>query len=114
MAAMHDDLASLRRAISALQTTKQRRRYPAALRARLTSFVRSHPERSIRSIARALDVAPQTLARIAAAAAPVLVPVRIVDDAPAAGVRVHVRGPRGIVIEGLDLAGVAALIRELA
>lgn len=113
MAVMHDNLATLRPAIIALATSKQRRRYPAALRARLVAFVRAHPERSVGSLARSLDVAPQTLARIVASTSTALVPVRIVeDDAEVADLRVH--GPRGIVVEGLDVEGVAALIKALS
>ena len=115
MLAMHDDIATLRRAILALDATKQRRRYPAALRARLVALVRAHPERSVVSLARALDMAPQTLAWTVAAAssATALVPVRIVED-PVERAEVRVHGPRGIVVEGLDVVGVAALIRALS
>ena len=113
MRAMHDDIASLRRAILALETSKQRRRYPAALRARLVALVRALPERSVVSLARALDMAPQTLAWMVAAASTAIVPVSIVED-PHEGGNVRVHGPRGIVIEGLDVAGVAALVRALS
>ena len=110
---MHDDFATLRRAVLALASTKQRRRYPAALCTRLLSFVRAHPERSVVALARSLDMAPQTLARIVASSSMALVPVRIIEDVPEhADVRVH--GPRGIVVEGLDVAGVAALIKALS
>ena len=112
---MHDDIASLRRAILALDSTKQRRRYPAPLRRRLVSLVRSHPERSVVSLARALDMAPQTLTRIVTSTptSPAFVAVRVVED-PVEPVDVRVRGPGGIVIEGLDIADVAALIRALS
>jgi hypothetical protein len=42
----------------------------------------------------------------------VFVPVRIVGDAERASLRVH--GPRGIVVQGLDIAGVADLVRALS
>lgn len=113
MPAMHNDLSSLRRAILALDATKQRRRYPATLRTRLGALVRAHPERSVVSLARALDMAPQTLARIVASTSTALVPVRVVED-PVERAVVRVRGPRGIVVEGLDVAGVAALVRALS
>jgi transposase-like protein len=114
MAGMHDDVATLRRAILALDATKQRRRYPPSLRARLASFVRAHPQRSTVSLARALDMAPQTLERIVATTVTAsLVPVRVVDD-PVARAEVRVFGPRGIVVEGLDVGGVAALIKALS
>lgn len=108
---MHD-IADLRRAVLALDATKQRRRYPAALRSRLASFVHAHPERSVVSLARALDMAPQTLARFAGATR-TLVPVRVIDD-PSDAADVRVRGPRGIVIEGLSVVGVAELIKALS
>lgn len=113
MPAMHNDLASLRRAILALHATKQRRRYPSKLRARLVALVRAHPERSVVSLARALDMAPQTLTRIVASTSTALVPVRIIEDHLERDA-VRVQGPRGIVVEGLDVAGVAALIRALS
>ena len=40
-------------------------------------------------------------------------PVRIIEDVPEHA-DVRVRGPRGIVVEGLDVAGVAALIKALS
>jgi hypothetical protein len=113
MRGMHHDIADLRRAILALDRTKQRRRYPAALRSRLASFVRAHPERSVVSLARALDMAPQTLLRFVGPMSTTLVPVHIVEDL-AETADVVVRGPRGVVVEGLDIAGVAALFKALS
>jgi transposase-like protein len=109
----HDELTSVRRAIASLANKKHRRRYPAALRARLIALVRAHTERSMPSLARALDMAPQTLERITAGARAPLVPVRVVAE-PRANSALVVRGPRGIVVEGLDVVGVAELIRALS
>src|SRR3982751_6648651 len=114
MRGMHHDIDRLRRAVIALDATKQRRRYPAALQARLAAFVRANPERSVVSLARALDMAPQTLERFVASTTTALVPVRIVDDPIERAFDVRVRGPRGIVVEGLDVDGVAALIKALS
>ena len=47
MPIMPDDIASLRRAILALDATKQRQRYLASLRARLDVLVRAQPERRL-------------------------------------------------------------------
>lgn len=65
------------------------------------------------SLARRMDMAQATLERIVEGT-PAFVPVRVVDDqrSPASPVRVH--GPRGIVVEGLDVAGVAELVRALS
>jgi hypothetical protein len=112
---MHDDITTLRRSILALDKTKQRRRYPASLRKRLASYVLAHPERSALTLARKLDMAPQTLERFVAGASPMLVPVRVVDDvSPSPSSAIVVRGPRGIVVEGLDVTGVAELMKALA
>jgi hypothetical protein len=108
------DIAFARRAISSLAQMKYRRRYPTALRARLVALVRAHPERSVSSLARALDMAPQTLERIVGGAPSSFVPVRVpgmVAQASSRGLVVH--GPRGITIEGFDVADVAELIRTL-
>ena len=110
---MHADLASLRRAVLALDTTKQRRRYPALLRGRLAAFVRAHPEQTVASLARSLDMAPQTLERVVGSTSTALVPVRVVDD-PSERAELRVHGPRGIVVEGLDVGGVASLIKALS
>ncbi len=109
----HNDIPSLRRAIAALGATKYLRRYSPALRTRLVALVRAHREHSIASLARALDMAPQTLERIAGHARAPLVPVRLIDE-PAPSSQLLVRGPHGIVVDGLDVKGVAELIRALS
>ena len=106
-------MTSVRRAIAALADKKHQRRYPPALRARLIALVGAHPERSMASLARALDMAPQTLERIAAVGRARLVPVRVVAE-PRASSALVIRGPRGIVVEGLDVDGVARLIEALS
>ena len=110
-----NDIASTRRAIGALARSKHLRRYPDHLRARLAELVAAHPEHSTASLARELDMAPATLQRMVAAVAP-LVPVRVVGTGPRSAPRSNliVRGPAGLVVEGLDLSAVAELIRALA
>lgn len=78
--------------------------------------MRAHPERGVASMARELDMAPQTLQRIVAAEAVPIVPVRVVKSRRPAPSRAAliVRGPSGLVVEGLDVSGVADLIRALA
>ena len=114
MEAMNDDVPTIRRAIAALSPSKTQRRYPEALSRRIAALARSHPGRDPSSLARRLDMAPQTLARIVASAPPVVVPVRVVGERAAACEGVVVRGPRGVVVEGLDVAGVAELLRALS
>jgi len=72
---------------------------------------------SLAAISRELGVKRHTLVGWTAApevpAAPRFVPVSVVADAPAAS-KVVVHGPGGVRVEGLDLAGVAELLRRLA
>lgn len=109
----HNDIASLRLAIASLAPTKNRRRYSPSLRARIVAVVRAHPERGILSLAAALDMAPQTLERIVDSARSPILPVAVIDDR-STNASTLIRGPRGIVVEGLDVNGVAALIRALS
>jgi hypothetical protein len=109
-----NDIATARRAIASLARLKYRRRYPAALRARLAAVVRAHPERGLASLAHDLDMAPQTLERIASSTRARLVPVRVLAGSAQRGAGVVVHGPRGITVEGLDVLGVAELIRALS
>ena len=106
-------ITSIRRAIALLAPTKRDRRYPPKLRARLIALVREHPEESIGSLARTLDMAPQTLERIAAGNRTSMLPVRIVDR-PETSSALIVRGPCGIVVEGFEVDSLADLIRALS
>ena len=110
---MPDDIDAARRAILALPPPKHLRRYPAEVRGQLIRLVRAHPERSVGSLARAIDMAPKTLERIVAGASTsVIIPVQVVSAGKDTPLRVH--GPRGIVVEGLDVGAVAELIRALS
>jgi hypothetical protein len=53
----HNDITSARRAVAALSPSKHLRRYPDELCARLAAVVRAHPELSVCSLARRLDMA---------------------------------------------------------
>ena len=125
---MADTIAGLRTTIRALAPKKALRRYPPELKDR----IRATASRELASgatlwrVARELDLAPQTLERIVAEApslstrsASAIVPVRVIDGARPVPPSVErgpltVRGPRGIVVEGLDVDGVAALVRALS
>lgn len=108
-----NDIASVRRAIRSLAPEKHLRRYPVTLRARIVALVHAHPDMGISTLARALDMAPQTLERMASKTRTSLVPV-LVTAKPTQSSALVVRGPSGIVIEGLDLSSVAELIRALS
>lgn len=96
------------------------RRYPPHLRAEIVDYGgdRIHAGVPLTRICAELGVSHPTLVRmLSEAKAPGLRPVRVVkqkpplpDPRPA----LLVRGPAGITIDGLDVAGVAALVRALA
>ncbi len=65
-------------------------------------------------MARELDMAPQTLARIVGTSSTALVPVRVVAEPARERTSFVVHGPRGIVVEGLGVDGLADLIRALS
>jgi len=111
---MQDNLSTLRRAIAGLSVSKSQRRYPPELQRRIVSVVRQHPQAEVPVLARRLGMAAQTLTRMLSSAAPVLVPVRVTADNAPRGSAVVVRGPGGVVVEGLDVHGVAELFRALA
>jgi hypothetical protein len=101
-------------------TAGPQRRYPARLRRRIVAYAE---QRVREGVARArvgaeLGVSDPTLTRLLGVAARGhrLRPVRVLADAPASSTRekVVVRGPGGIVVEGLDVAGVAALLQALS
>lgn len=110
----HQDISSARRAIAALARRKHLRRYPDSLRSRLAALVRAHPEQSVRSLALQLGMAPQTLDRFAADSPAGVLPVRVVREPEPQSPTPIVRGPCGLVVEGLDVAGVADLLRALS
>jgi transposase-like protein len=96
------------------------RRYPPAVRQLAVEYFRRRRAAgaTLASISRELGVKRHTLvgwtaAPEVAAEAPRFVPVHVVADAPVElGIVVH--GPGGLRVEGLDLAGVAELLRRLA
>lgn len=111
--------AAIRRSVSALVSGPQRR-YPPALLGRIEAYARARRAQgaSNAQICREVGISAPTLVRLLTAEAGTLRRVRVAGDTAAEGmpasVSLTVRGPGGIVVEGLDVAGVAALVRELA
>lgn len=93
------------------------RRYPAELRRRGAEYLRARQAAGapLSAILRELGMRRETLAGWAAPAVPEarprFVPVTVME-APAGRIVVH--GPGGVRVEGLDVAGVADLLRRLA
>lgn len=93
------------------------RRYPAELRRRGAEYLRARQAGGapLSAVLRELGMRRETLAGWAAPAEPKarrrFVPVTVMK-APAGRIVVH--GPGGVRVEGLDVAGVADLLRRLA
>jgi len=92
------------------------RRYPPDLRRRGAEYLRARQAAGapLSAVVRELGVRRETLAGWAAPAeaetSPRFVPVSVIEEPS----RIVVRGPGGVRIEGLDVAGVADLLRRLA
>jgi hypothetical protein len=110
------ELRDLRRELSALERGRGKR-YPAALRDRISSWARRELERgrSLRTIAGALALHRETLrswVADAASSSAALVPVEVVSEHQVAR-SFAVVSPTGFRIEGLTLDDVAALVARL-
>lgn len=111
------ELPRLREAVASLRSGPQRR-YPTALRRRLAVYIRARLAGGglQTAICEELGIGSptfKTLQRESNSKAPRLRAVRVVEpQAPSPAVTV--RGPGGLVIEGLDLDGVAQLLRVLS
>jgi transposase len=94
------------------------RRYPVALRQMAAEYFRRRQVAgaSVAAISRELGVKRHTLVTWTGAPVepvpPRFVPVSVVADMLASKIVVH--GPGGVRVEGLDVAGVVALLRGLA
>lgn len=92
------------------------RRYPAELRRRGAEYLRARQAAGapLSAILRELGVRRETLVGWAGPAEaetrPRFVPVSVIEEPS----RIVVHGPGGVRIEGLDVAGVADLLRRLA
>jgi hypothetical protein len=127
MTNINKEEASLRAEVSALAAVKTQRRYGADLRRRIAQYARARAGRmSIAAIAASIGVSEPTLAAIVAgsvkpaprprrrrerAATPPFVRVAAKPDRPRAALMV--RGPGGIVIEGLSIEEAALLLGRL-
>lgn len=113
---MPDETRKLRAAIAALPT--RRRRFPPALRASLRAYVKREVAggASRSRVAASLGVSQPTVSRLLAEGAlATLLPIVVVEEQPAPAPKsIVVRGPHGLLIENLDLDGVAELIRALS
>ncbi len=113
---MPDETRKLRAAIAALPT--RRRRFPPALRASLRAYVKREVAggASRSRVAASLGVSQPTVSRLLAEeSSATLVPIVVVyEQPPRAPKGIVVRGPRGLLIENLDVDGLAALIRALS
>ena len=89
------------------------RRFTSQLRADVERYARRRAAEgaSKAAIARELGVSGPTITRALKRPTRALVPVRVVSEPVSP---VVVRGPCGVVVEGLDVAQVAKLMRELA
>jgi hypothetical protein len=117
---MTTELEDIRKQIAELATAKTTRRYPSALRQRVTRYARMRLASGVSraAICGELDVGAPTLERFLKGAPPegfnrVRVVVRH-DDEPGAPRPLTVEGPCGTSIEGLSLNEVAQLFQRLS
>lgn len=109
-------LDELKKAIAALSPLKQRRRYSPELRAEVLRYARTAiaAGRARSAVSKELDIGEPTLARfLKARAASGFQQVRLVES-PEPRTTISVKGPCGLVIEGLTPSDLAELVRRLA
>jgi len=112
-------LRSLRQLRSALSDLPKggHRRFPPELREALAAYVaaRSSSDVSNKKLAAELGVSHPTIAKLRGKV-PLrgLVPVQVIAEGAAGSSLVIVRAPGGLVIEGLDVAGMASLIKAMS
>lgn len=113
---LDSEARALRALVTALHPMKTQRRYAGALRARLTAHIHARAAAGDRldAIARSLDVSLPTVTKLAAKPISALVPVRVMSSPPLATRTVTLRGPCGVVVEGLTLEDVAEVCARLA
>lgn len=113
----HSDGKSLREELRLVERHGRGRPYPKDLRRRAAAFgvLRARQGAALHAIAQELGIADRTLARWLMASSSSFVAVEVTDEhRTAASHAIVVHGPRGIRIEGLDVAQVATLLRSLA
>lgn len=110
----------IRDEVAGLASGRQRR-YPARLQRMIVNYAKARLHEGVArvQVCTELGVSDPTLCRLLDRQAqnPRLRPVRVVADAAAVAAEVRkvvVKAPGGIVVEGLDIVGVAALVRALS
>jgi hypothetical protein len=117
--AQQDERQQIVMAVAKLRPGPQRR-YPGALRAKIGQYAVGQRRAGVTAerVSKELGVSLPTLERIMAEtkAQPMFQQVRLVESTQERGrtESVVVRGPGGIVIEGLNIAQLAILIRGLS
>jgi len=106
----------IRRAVERLEARGRGIRYPSELKTRLVSETRNRTAggETLKAIGEDLGVSWRTLARWCAEGGRGRRAFRSVEVVAVPSATPTVHGPRGLRIEGLDLDGVAELIRRLA
>ena len=104
--------AETRKAIAAGGPRRPGRRFSAEARAVLARFASEQiaAGRPVAAVTRELELSIATLGGFTRAR-PSFVPVEVTPEARSS---ITVRGPHGLVIEGLDVGAVAELLRRLA
>lgn len=106
---------ALRQALASAERSGVGRAYPAAIRVRATAYVERRRAEGIsdEAIGQELGISPMTFRRWVGGRSTAFAVATVCDEpGPSAGIVVH--GPRGLRIEGLDLAGVVALWERLS
>lgn len=109
----------IRQAVAKL-TDGRGRRYPRELRSQIAELARARLKSgsSRLAVCQELGVSDPTLVRILAKEPPTMRRVRLAEPTSTlvnvGATKLVVRGPCGVVVEGLDTAGIAALMRALS
>lgn len=113
---LDSEARALRALVAALHPRKTQRRYAGPLRARLAAHIHARVAAGdvLDAIARSLDVSLPTVTKLAGRPASALVPVRVMSLPPVPARSLTLRGPCGVVVEGLSLEDVAEMCARLA
>lgn len=113
---LDSEARALRALVTALHPVKTQRRYAGTLRARLTSHIHARVAAGddLNAIARSLDISLPTVTKFAARPLSPLVPVRVMPVPRLPTGALTLRGPCGVVVEGLSLEDIADVCARLA
>jgi hypothetical protein len=106
-----------KQALASAERSGVGRAYPAAIRERAIAYVGRRRAEGVadEAIGRELGISPMTFRRWVGARPSAFTVATVVEPAPAApSGPLVVQGPRGLRIEGLDLAGVVELWERLS